>query len=289
MTGAIVTEIARAKVNLTLRVLGRRPDGYHELVSLVAFADMGDEVTLERAGPPSVEVTGPFAGEIVGTNLITNALDLLAAAEPRLALGRVTLDKRLPVAAGIGGGSADAAAMLRAVRRFNPSLANNVDWLGFAARLGADVPVCLESHASIMAGVGERLSRCDIPKLQAVLVNPRAPVPADKTRRVFQALKLKTASGSADPEPPRQLDRAALIALMRRDGNDLEDAAAAVLPAITAVKAALQATPGLIHAQLSGAGPTCFGIYESSDAARAAAQELAMARPDWWLLQTTLS
>jgi 4-diphosphocytidyl-2-C-methyl-D-erythritol kinase len=180
----IVREFAPAKVNLTLEVLGRRADGYHELNSLVAFASVGDHVTLDTSKPVGTSVTGPFGMTIAGANLIDVTLAKLAAAEPRLQLGHVTLEKQLPIAAGIGGGSADAAAVLRAVRRVNPALVDAVDWNAIAVSLGADVPVCLASRLSWMRGLGERvlpLEAAEAINLPALIVNPLAPVPADKT------------------------------------------------------------------------------------------------------------
>ena len=149
--GSIV-ECARAKINLTLSVVGRRSDGYHELRSLVVFADIGDTVTLTLGAPPEVSVTGPFSADIAGRNLVAETLTRLAQAEPRFELGAVTIEKNLPVAAGLGGGSADAAAALRAIRRANPAISDTFDWIGFAAGLGSDVPVCLVNQPSLMWG-----------------------------------------------------------------------------------------------------------------------------------------
>src|SRR5690606_13758578 len=151
---AVLTETARAKVNLTLEVLGRRTDGFHELESLVAFAAIGDEVTLRVGAPLGVTVSGPNASAIDGENIAARALAVLVEAAPALVLGGVHIEKRLPVAAGIGGGSADAAAVLRAVARANPELAAAIDWHALAASLGADVPVCLASTAQFMWGIG---------------------------------------------------------------------------------------------------------------------------------------
>ena len=183
----MITEVARAKVNLTLEVIGRRPDGYHELASLVAFADIGDKLTLDINRASDISISGPFAPTIAGENLIAVTLRRLLEAEPRLVLGHVHLDKQLPVAAGIGGGSADAAAVIRAVRRANPDLAASIDWTRIGAGLGADVPVCLESKTAWMTGVGEIVTPMrGWPALQAVLVNPMVPAPVDKTAQVFR-------------------------------------------------------------------------------------------------------
>ena len=297
---AIVNQWARAKVNLTLRVLGRRPDGYHELISLVAFAAVGDRITLDssfdRARTPADHVvSGPFAASIEGVDLVSRAIELVRRLRPELVVGRVALDKRLPVAAGLGGGSADAAAVLRAIRAVNPIRADAVDWLGLAQQLGADVPVCFVDRPTVMRGIGERMTRCCVPEISAVLVNPQLPVPVDKTRRVFQAL----AAGPLGSDCSRVAgddarldagvaDLGELVELMRRHGNDLEPPALKVMPAIAAVKAALLGSAGCRHAQLSGAGPTCFGVFGSAAEALAAAEALRAAEPSWWVEATTI-
>lgn len=284
----VLIDTARAKVNLALRVLGRRDDGYHELASLVAFAAFGDRVSIDLDQAPGVACDGPFAAAIEGPNLISKTLDLLAGEDCDMRLGTVTLTKLLPVAAGLGGGSADAAAVLRLVRAHNLERAQSIDWHGLALRLGADVPVCLASRTCVMRGIGERLAPCDMPPMPAVLVNPQTPVPPDKTRRVFQALAAGPVDRSRDPVVARQLDRAGLIALMQQIGNDLETSALTVMPAIAIVKRALLRQEGCLHAQLSGAGPTCFGLFASEEAALSAARSLAVAAPGWWVMATTL-
>ncbi len=287
-----ITELARAKVNLTLRVRGRRADGYHEIESLIVFADLGDELRLEPGGPVGVHVVGPFAGAITGPNLIETALVRLAEAEPRLILGSASLDKRLPVAAGIGGGSADAAALLRAVRRANPSLAPGIDWAGIAAKLGADVPVCLKSEPGLVWGVGERIEAAPtLPPLYAVLVNPLSPVPSDKTARVFASLGAAPAMarpGAPLVSPTRLASLAALLDFLRAEGNDLLAPATATVPAIATVHAALAQAPRCLFAGLSGAGPTCFGIFAAAREAEEAAASLQEKRPDWWVAAAIL-
>ncbi len=282
-----VAAFARAKVNLTLAVMGRRPDGYHEIESLVAFAaDIGDRVAFEPGANLAVRATGPFAAAITGENLAGKALTLLRRAEPRLALGAVEIEKNIPVAAGLGGGSADAAAVLRAVRAANPGFAETVDWRGVARGLGADVPVCLESRAAIMAGAGERVSPWpDPPPLFAVLVNAHAPVPAGKTARVFSELK---AGPLAAPSPCALPAKMAPGDFIAARGNDLEAAAAALMPEILAVLAAIRETPDCAVARLSGAGPTCFGLYPSLEHSADAARRISAARPAWWVAATAL-
>ncbi|MGQ0671250.1 MAG: 4-(cytidine 5'-diphospho)-2-C-methyl-D-erythritol kinase [Hyphomicrobium sp.] len=293
---ALVSELARAKLNLTLRVLGRRSDGYHEIDSLVAFADIGDRVVLdtdgEFGGEVGVKTTGPFASAIDGPNLATTALERLKAKLPGIRLGHVLIDKQLPVSAGIGGGSADAAAVLRAVRRVNPQLASAAFWSEVARSLGADVPICLAGRAARMRGIGEQIAEvAALPRLHAVLANPQVPVPRAKTAAVFRMLDAPALGPerTADPQAPdRFADRHALLDLMRRTGNDLTPAAAEVMPDIVAVTTALERQPGAELVQLSGAGPTCYGIFPTEAAATAAAARLRESFPHWWIAATTI-
>jgi 4-diphosphocytidyl-2-C-methyl-D-erythritol kinase len=277
-----VRELAQAKINLTLKVLGKRPDGYHELQSLVTFADLHDVVTVEPDTGAGVTVAGPFASYISGENLLIRALTLLQRTDPKLRLGAVRLDKNLPVAAGLGGGSADAAALLRAIRRANAHSASGIAWDDVAARLGADVPVCLLSRPALMWGIGEKLVPLTrVQALSAVLVNPRVPL---ATAQVFAALGAGPAPSSATEPSPPDLGRSSdLIGYVRARGNDLEKPAIALLPVIGEVKAALEAQPGCRLAAMSGSGPTCFGIFADQDAARAAAVSLAGAHAGWWV------
>jgi 4-diphosphocytidyl-2-C-methyl-D-erythritol kinase len=284
MTG--ISERAFAKVNLSLKVLGRRLDGHHEIESLVVFAAICDHITLLPAANPSVEVTGPFATAIAGENLVTTALTRLKQIEPRLTLGRVTLGKNLPVSAGLGGGSADAAAILRAVRKANPQLADALDWRAIAVRLGADVAVCLLSRPAFMWGIGEKVRPLDgFPQLPAVLVNPRR---ALLTARVFQALRASAAPMRLEPPkiPGPFATAKDLVAHMVRQGNDLEPPAMQLLPVIADIKASLSDRPGCLVARLSGSGPTCYGIFDADEAASEAAAVIASAHPDWWVQAT---
>jgi 4-diphosphocytidyl-2-C-methyl-D-erythritol kinase len=289
----VITERAPAKINLTLEIRGRRADGYHELLSLVAFAGVADTVTLDLDRPAGSDVDGCFGSAIATQNLVDVTLRLLQEAEAGLRLGHVHLTKMLPVAAGIGGGSADAAAVLRAVRRANPDFRDGVDWHELAARLGADVPVCLEARAAWMAGIGERVTVLGepLPRLSAVLVNPMVPVPDDKTAQVF---RLFDASSLPHEVPSAEgMERlrtsAELLRVMRERGNALEAAATRVVPEIAGVLAEFRALPGVEIARLSGGGPTCYGIFPSESAAEAAAAALKEAHPGWWVEATLLS
>ena len=286
-----ITIRALPKVNLTLRILGRRPDGYHELESLVAFAqDVADTVTLTPASTRRVTTTGPFGSSLAGENLIGVTLDLIARTAPDLTLGDVLLDKHLPIAAGIGGGSADAAALITAIRRANPLASRNVDWSALATRIGADVPVCLQSTAQTMRGIGERLTLTPIAPLCAVLANPQVPVPADKTAQVFRKLSAPPlAAATAAVASAAVSSRADVLAHMRTTGNDLLPAARAVVPIIDDVLSALVTSHKCDLAQLSGGGPTCFGIFPDMASAHAAASALMQTHPSWWIRASSLS
>jgi 4-diphosphocytidyl-2-C-methyl-D-erythritol kinase len=283
-----VRELARAKINLTLTVHGRRADGYHELESLVTFAGIHDVVTLAPGDAGGVAVAGPFARYISGENLLIRALGLLRQVDRGLRLEPVRLEKNLPVAAGLGGGSADAAALLRAVRRANPHSAPDFPWEEIAARLGADVPVCFGDRPALVCGVGHDVVPVrSLPPMQVVLVNPGVPLP---TARVFAALEADPAPSSgtrpAPPELPRLED---LLGYMRARGNGLERAATGLLPVIGEVKAALEALLDCRLAAMSGSGPSCFGIYGDRESARRAGDSIAAAHPGWWVKSTALA
>ena len=279
---------AHAKVNLTLKVLGRRADGYHELESLVTFADVHDVVTLEPDAPYALAVSGPFAQAIADENILARALVLLREAEPGLSIGSVTLEKNLPVAAGLGGGSADAAALLRAVRVANANYAASVPWLDIAAKIGADVPVCLGDRPALMRGIGEVLTPVTrLPEANAVIINPRQPLPTGDVFRALGAASLVAAARHM--QQPTALHRLPdLIDYMRARGNDLERPAARLLPAIGEIKAALEAQPGCLLAAMSGSGPTCFGIFADQAHTRQAAERIAGAHGGWWVKATVL-
>lgn len=293
-----IDEFAPAKVNLTLRVLGRRDDGTHELESLVTFAGVGDRVTLHPDTACAVTVEGPFAAEIAGENLLTRTLALLREMDPALRLGRAELTKTLPVAAGLGGGSADAGALLRAVRRVNPERAAAIDWVGIAVRLGADVAVCLHGRPALMRGRGEILhavadsSEGAGSGIAVVLANPRVPLSTAQVFGALQAPRLDRAPSDVAPQRAPQAGPFAglndLLGYMRARGNDLEPPALRQLPMIAEVKAALAAQSGCRLAAMSGSGPTCFGLFASAGAAERAALALRTAQPGWWVVATVL-
>jgi len=280
-------EKAPAKINLTLRVLGRREDGYHELESLVAFADLADKVELEPGEGATLDITGPYAAACgtIADNLVLKAHAALRERVPGLKAGQFLLDKQLPVAAGIGGGSADAAAALRLLARANGITRGDERLSSAALATGADVAICLGSTARVMQGVGERLSTpVALPELPAVLVNPGVPL---ATRAVFAAFA--GSQGSADPLKNLPRARDAMIEFLIRHGNDLTQAAIACAPVVSEVLIALRALPGIQLARMSGSGSTCFGLFSSSGEAQAAAKRLAAERREWWVRPTVLS
>jgi 4-diphosphocytidyl-2-C-methyl-D-erythritol kinase len=282
-------ERAPAKVNLTLRVVGRRPDGYHDLESLVVFASVGDALTLAVGTRVSLTVRGPMAGlaGAIADNLVLKAVQALAERVDNIKSGRFVLSKRLPVAAGLGGGSADAAAALRLLARKNRLALDDVRLREAARATGADVPVCLDPRPRLMSGIGDLLSQpLDLPRLAAVLVNPRVAVP---TKGVFERLAaprvLRAAAMSKDYPPA---DRAGLIKYLADRGNDLEAPAIALQPVVARVLDALARLSGCRLARMSGSGATCFALFDNAKAAAAAARVLRGRKPNWWVRSATL-
>ena len=278
------TAFAPAKINLTLRIVGRRADGYHELESLVAFADAGDTLTLRPGPETALAVDGPFAGACGETrdNLVLKAAAALGQRVPGLRGGAFHLDKSLPVAAGIGGGSSDAAAALRLLAGANGIVPGDPRLAEAALAVGADVPVCVAAKARVMRGIGEVLSPpIAMSRLPAVLVNPGV---ATATRDVFRAF----AGMHGDAKPLGDVPATGLVDFLRAHGNDLTAAAIACVPVIGDVLDVLVALPGVQLARMSGSGSTCFALFETAPAASAAAETLRAARPDWWVAATTL-
>jgi 4-diphosphocytidyl-2-C-methyl-D-erythritol kinase len=280
----VLTEIAPAKINLTLRVLGRRADGYHELESLVAFADVADRLTLRPGDTLALDVSGPFAAASgdVSDNLVLKAVAALSQRVSGLRAGHFELEKNIPVAAGIGGGSADAAAALRLLARANGIALNDARLMDAARAVGADVPVCLASKSCIMRGVGEQLSPVDLPAMAVVLVNPDV---ALSTRDVF-AKFAGPQGGVPITEVPRTPE--AMLAFLAQHGNDLTPPAIACAPVVEAVLAQLRDSPGSLLARMSGSGATCFALFASADEAVAAARLLHAERHGWWAWAATI-
>jgi 4-diphosphocytidyl-2-C-methyl-D-erythritol kinase len=296
-TEPALIESGRAKVNLTLRVVGRRTDGYHEIESLVAFADCADRLSLVPGSPLHLNTVGPLAqscGE-AADNLVLKAARLLGERVPNLRLGEFTLDKVLPVAAGIGGGSADAGAALRLLARANSLEIDDARLIEAAQMAGADVPVCLASRACLMTGIGETLMPLAVPNLPCVMVNPRVAVP---TKDVFHELGLRSGEllvGAADvmieaaewPEGGTSIrDWLETLAIGR---NDLEAPAVRVQPIVSEVLSSLRGTDGAALARMSGSGATCFALFENGADALRASQKIQLDHPHWWVHAGTLS
>ncbi|MGB6658645.1 MAG: 4-(cytidine 5'-diphospho)-2-C-methyl-D-erythritol kinase [Xanthobacteraceae bacterium] len=282
---------APAKVNLTLRVLGRRADGYHELESLVVFADCGDRLTFTPGSALSLTLSGATASEAGADadNLVLKAARALAARIPDLILGAFRLEKNLPVAAGLGGGSSDAAAALRLIAQANKLALDNPDLQAAARATGADVPVCLDPRPRLMRGIGEQLSEpLPLPQLPAVLVNPGV---ALATKHVFAGLNASTQLGA-----PFDLvaaiakleSRDQLLHMLETQPNALEAPAIVLQPVIADVLTVLRGLAGCQLARMSGSGATCFGLFASAVDADAAAKILRAKYPNWWAQACTL-
>jgi 4-diphosphocytidyl-2-C-methyl-D-erythritol kinase len=290
-----LVQSAPAKVNLTLRVLGRRADGYHDLESLVAFADVGDRLALTVGDALTLTVVGPAAAQTgaEADNLVTKATRALAARVPGLRAGAFRLDKNLPVAAGLGGGSADAAAALRLLAQVN-KLAPDDPRLHDAARAtGADVPVCLDPRSRIMRGIGEILSApLRLPRLHALLVNPGVAVP---TKPVFSRWKpsanpIRASDTAADfAGLPNMRSEKELFHWLASEANDLEAPAIALAPVIADVLASLRAAAGCRLARMSGSGATCFALFSSAADRASAGNSLRAKSPAWWIAETMLA
>ncbi len=275
---AVVTKaFAPAKINLTLHVTGQRADGYHRLDSLVAFADVGDVLTLREGQGLTLDVFGPKARHVPtdASNSILQAAVFLG--QDNLAFG---LEKNLPAQAGIGGGTSDAAAALRAIADLR-----GVDIPGGLEALGADVPVCALARAARMSGIGEIVRPITLPTLPAVLVNPGASV---ATPAVFRALMSKE-NAPMPSQVPEFRDVSACADWLSAQRNDLEVPAMGQARVIEQVLGDLTMTGGNLLARMSGSGATCFGLYATKAQAQMAASELASAHPDWWVVDCELS
>lgn len=279
----VLRDIAWAKLNVTLEVLGRRADGFHELRSLVAFAGFGDTVELAPEQGLSLQVEGPFAAALDDDNLIIEAAKAAHARNPVLTLGSFRLAKTLPVAAGLGGGSADAAAALRLIGRANPKGMSEEVAAELAPKLGSDVAVCLRSAPALITGRGEVVTLVrGFPSCGVLLANPGVPL---ATREVYGALSV--APIDAASETPEVLDFSAdfekFIDYGQARTNDLEHVAVRLVPAIEGVLATLRTLPGARLVRLSGSGPTCFAVFATAQEAHGAAALLAQHEPDWWI------
>lgn len=296
-------ETAWAKLNLSLKIIGKRPDGYHELTSLVVFAAFGDQLRIERGEAFSLEVDGPEARQIAGENLLYKLGQALIAdygcAGVADGLGHLHLTKNLPVAAGLGGGSADAGALIRLVERAGLARFDEADIAGFGKKFGADVPVCVASAPAFMRGIGELVEPlAHFPKMGVLMVNPRVSI---ATGDVFQRLNAPLLNAgkngmeqSGKPSDGGQLIESSaeyhtiddVVSFMNSVGNDLTEAAIEIAPVIGQVLDEIERTEGCLIARLSGSGATCFGLYGCEEEAHLAAKVLAERQHDWWAVPT---
>ena len=278
--GAAVAN-APAKINLYLHVTGKRADGYHLLDSLIAFAGIGDTIEASPADVLTLSCDGPFGAALASEpdNLVLKAARVLAEQAGVSNGAALRLTKRLPIASGIGGGSADAAAALRALAQLWQLTLAPYDMHAIAARLGADVPICLHGRAATIGGVGEIIADTPpLPEAGIVLVNPGRGL---STPAVFKTFRGPMSAARHMERAPR--DARELCAMLSLRGNDLTEAAIALVPQIAEVLAALARTPGAMLARMSGSGATCFALFDDRMSAARAAKDLAQRHPSWWV------
>ncbi|MEM8630441.1 MAG: 4-(cytidine 5'-diphospho)-2-C-methyl-D-erythritol kinase [Pseudomonadota bacterium] len=276
-----VEVFAPAKINLALHVTGQRADGYHLIDSLVGFAAFGDMLRLSPAEMPEIIVSGSEAAGVP-----SDASNLALRASARAAAGvpvSIALEKRLPAASGIGGGSADAAAVLRGLCALGARL-SDTDLAAAALELGADVPMCLDPVPSRVRGIGEDLTPVKLPGLPCVLVNPRVAV---STPGVFARLQTRANPGLT-PSPVGWYGVTEFVHWLGRQRNDLQPPACALAPVIGEVLEAISLAPDCLLSRMSGSGATCFGLYETEASAKAAAERLLADHPEWWIQATVL-
>jgi 4-diphosphocytidyl-2-C-methyl-D-erythritol kinase len=284
-----VRVFAPAKINLTLKVGRPRADGRHSLESVVAFADVGDWVLAAPDESLALELSGPFATELSaeGDNLVLRAARALAAHYGVTSGARLHLEKHLPIASGIGGGSTDAAAALKALTELWKLPATEHELSAIAATLGADVPVCVAARSAYMTGTGETTQPMQIPALHAVLINPLTPLSTGNVYAAFDAAHL--GGGFRSQSAPAWASAADALAEMRELGNDLARPAEELSPIIAEILSALRAEPPVLYAALSGSGATCFAILETALDASALAVQMKHRWPAFWVVPARLS
>jgi 4-diphosphocytidyl-2-C-methyl-D-erythritol kinase len=289
----VVHEFAPAKINLALHITGQRDNGYHELDMLIGFANHGDTIKITPYNEPalktiSLKITGAY-----GANLSTDADNLIVKAvnafiahyqnhiKPYAAYD-IELHKMLPLASGIGGGSADAAATLRAMAKLH-NIEDEAGLLLIAQDLGADCPMCLLGNACRASGIGEKLSPIEIPKMPVVLINPNCPI---ATPLVFEALKTK--QNPPLPPLPVHFDKSSFIAYLKKSRNDLTTPATKLLPEIKEILKTLDNMKNVQFSAMSGSGATCFALFNTMAEAETAQRILSQQHPHWWVVITAL-
>jgi len=287
-----ITVLAPAKVNLFLHIIGRREDGYHLLESLLAFADFGDRITVCHAAEISFSVTGPFAGicRKAGCdgekNIVVKAAKRLRELTGMKAGVDITLEKNLPLSAGLGGGSSDAAATLKALQILWQVEPDEKALFDLALELGSDVPACLIGEPAFVTGIGEHITPLErFDDLACVLINPLKPLSTQAVFRTFARAERRFSDALA-LTPELMAD---LAALLKGSHNDLQGPALGLCDDVGAILGALQGTDGCYLLRMSGSGATCFGLFETSEKADVAARALSQAHPDWWVQACGLS
>ncbi len=289
-----ISRRARAKLNLFLHIVGRRADGFHLLESLVGFADVGDRVSARESDSLSLDIAGPFARGLRDTpsteNLVLRAAEHLAAATGHTRGAAIHLEKTLPVASGIGGGSADAAAALLALRDLWRAPLDDAALARIGLSLGADVPVCLTGTPALMSGVGEILTPVPpLPAAPLVLVNPGVPLPTPAVYKAFAA-EHPTLAKARKPGPMGPwLDVDSMVGDLAQTANDLEAPALRLCPVISDTLAALRTADGCLFSRMSGSGATSYGFFVSGDHATRAASVISAAHPSWWVVASRLA
>ncbi|MES1199949.1 MAG: 4-(cytidine 5'-diphospho)-2-C-methyl-D-erythritol kinase [Pseudomonadota bacterium] len=272
---------APAKINLTLEVGAPRADGRHPLQSVVVFADVGDWVEAEAAETLSLSLSGPFASALEGEDNL-----VLRAARALRVDAALHLEKQLPIASGIGGGSSDAAAALRALRALYGLEFNDDELAGLARELGADVPACVGAHSAWMTGTGEEFAPLNAPQLEAVLINPLKSLSTAEVYRQFDRMGL--GQTFVPRAAPAWFDTQAAIADIKAVGNQLAAPAQALMPELVHIEATLSADSRVLHVQMSGSGATLFALTANREDAQSLARDLTAREPDWWVRATRL-
>ena len=288
----LIRETAPAKINLYLHILGRRDDGFHLIDSLVAFVDIGDELTATRAHEIALDVTGPFAVRLRSgsDNLVLGSARSLAAAFGIAEGARLTLTKNLPVAAGLGGGSSDAAAALRALARLWGVELGDERVMDVARELGSDVPVCVDGRPAFIGGIGHDIEPApELPMAYMVLVNPGVGLATKDVYGVFARCRAIGARESVERLRGAIADVHALADALCERANDLTVAAGVLVPQVTAVLAFLESLPGALVVRMTGSGPTCFALFAEMDAAAKAAEACRAHEPSWWVARARLA
>jgi len=281
--------LAPAKINLFLHVGEKRRDKYHALESLVVFAEVGDRLEFAPADELTLKLGGPFAAQTPrgDDNLVLKAARALRSTSPKFPGAAITMEKNLPVAAGLGGGSADAAAVLRGLALFWQTGLSEAQLVDIAAGLGSDVPACLLSCPCWMEGRGERVTRTPVlPQMASLLINPGVML---STADVFGSLNARTGTGTMHPPPKSIQSLWDVVAYLDDAGNDLEAPACRLRPIIDEVLDALNEEPGCVLSQMSGSGATCFGLFDGQQFAIGAAERIAQEHPHWWVRATRIA